>query len=190
MTTQVRTTIHTPRKWLTTLSDTSENNLRYWHQDATMITLAEWGMPSLPTAVATELERLSELPANWDGNGITPLNPTTVERTWYVLGLAYLFGGSDLPTPFMSSSRDGRMILEWETEPGRELIIDVPESLESQVRFLLVEPNEEGEETEIESEISDSWSIQGIVRRLMANPRTDSILAPAATVGSNRTNDS
>jgi hypothetical protein len=159
------------------------------YQEATKMTLPEWEMPPLPVALDTELERLLRLPANWDGNGIAALAPTTVERTRFVMKLALFFGGSDLPDPFMSSTRDGRMFLEWETEPGRELVMDVPESPERQIRFLLVEPDEEGRETEIESEISDSWSIQGIVRRLMANPRTEGTTGPVATGGSSLTND-
>ena len=161
-----------------------------WHQDATMMTLGEWKMPSLPVEVAMELERLANLPADWDGSGIASLDPTTVERTRFVLRLAFLFGGSDIPVPFISPTRDGRMILEWETEPSRELIIDVPGSPERRIRFLLVEPNKEGEETEIESEISDTWSIQGIVRRLMANLQTEKTTGPVAMGGSNRMNDS
>ncbi len=169
-----------------TLGETYRHMLQFWDQDATMMTVGEWEMPPLSAEIVEQLERLTSKPANWDGNGIVALDPITVERTRYVLELAFLFGGTVLPVPFISPTRDGRMILEWETEPGRELIIDVPESPERHIRFLLVEPNKEGEETEIESEISDTWSIQGIVRRLMASPRTERTTDPVAMGGSNR----
>ena len=173
-----------------TLGEAYTQMHHYWNQNATMMTLPAWEMLPLPTEVATELERLANLPANWDGNSVAALDPTMVERTRLVLGYAFRFGGSYLPIPFMSPSREGHMILEWETEPNRELIIDVPEYPEQRIRFLLVEPNKEGEETEIESEISDEWAIQGIVRRLVANRQAGNTLAPAVTGGSSHTSDS
>ena len=59
------------------------------------------------------------------------------------------------------------MILEWQTETGNELIVDVPRSPEVPIRFLLVEPTQSGDELEIESEFSDEWSTQAIVNRLV-----------------------
>jgi hypothetical protein len=147
-------------------------------------------MSPLPPEVESELERLSELPTDWDGNGTVALDQATVARARFVLGFAFFFGGEALPVPFLSPTRDGRLILEWELEPGRELIVDVPKPPDAPIRFLLVEPEADGGEAEIESEISDKWSMQGIVYRFLANRPTQSNMVPDAMVGSNLKNDS
>ena len=161
-----------------------------WYQDSTERTLVGRDMSLLPPKVEADLERLANLPANWDGNGTSALDPATVARARFVLGFAFSFGGEELPVPFLSPSRDGRLILEWELEPSRELILDVSGSPDSPIRFLLVEPEVEGGESEIESEISDKWSMQGIVRRFLSRRLTQHNMVPDAMVGSNPKNDS
>ena len=167
-----------------------ENPKMRWYQDSTESTLVGRDMSRLPSEVEAELERLADLPADWDENGTVALGKATIARTRFVLGFAFFFGGESLPVPFLSSTRDGRLILEWELGPSRELIMDVPKSPDAPIRFLLVEPEAGGRESEIESEISDKWSMQGIVYRFLANRPTQSYLVPDATVGSNLKKDS
>jgi hypothetical protein len=95
-----------------------------------------------------------------------------MERTRYFLRLAYSWGKAALPDPFICPGHDGRVVLEWEAPSGKELIVDVPSRPEPAIRFLLVEPPQIGDELHIESEFSDEWSTQVIVRRLLANNPT------------------
>ena len=176
------------------LPESSQSGVRItgagWYQDSTQSTLGGRDMSPLPPEVENELERLANLPANWDGNGSIALDPATVARARFVLGFAFFFGGEALPVPFFSPTRDGRLILEWDIEPGRELIMDVPKPPDAPIRFLLVEPEAKGGESEIESEISDKWSMQGIVYRFLANRPTQSNSVPDAMAGSNLRSDS
>lgn len=152
--------------------------------EGTAPTLRERQTAPLPEAVEADLSRLAQLPDNWDGAGTAALNESTINRTRLLLGLVFIYGGEHLPFPFLSSAHDGSVILEWETETGNELIIDVPSSPAAPIRFLLVEPTMSGVESEIESEISDIWSIQAIVQRLKGNQRVESSWALGATGGS------
>ena len=160
------------------------------YQDATESNLGDWATVTLPQEVEEALARIAGLPADWDGHGTVAVDPATIERTEYVLRVAFLFGGGHLPAPFIGPAYDGRMILEWDDETGKELIVDVPASLDARIRFLLVEPDLEGAETEIEAEISDRWSIQGIMRRLLGNRVTARYTGQDATDGLNQANGS
>lgn len=155
-------------------------------EQSTATTLSGWVFPELPQNVEANLNRIRALPVGWDGAGIAAVAETTISRTRFFLGLAFFHGEGELPNPFMSPAHDGRLILEWETDSGKELIVDIPPSLSTPIRFLLVEPHLSGEETEIESEISDIWSIQAIIRALVGNQPTANISVPDAMDGSNQ----
>ena len=162
----------------------------YWNQDATQPSLGDWETVTLPQQVTEDLARIASLPADWDGHGTAAVAPITIERTEYVLQVAFLFGSGHLPVPFIGPAYDGRMILEWDDATGKELIVDVPGSLDARIRFLLVEPDFEGTETEIEAAISDRWSIQGIIGRFLGNQVTARHLVQDATDGLSQTNGS
>jgi hypothetical protein len=143
-------------------------------QEGTVATLQSRITPPLPESVEAELRRLGALPAGWNGAGIAAVTEFTIERTRFVLELAFFCGKGQLPEPFFSPAHDGRMILEWQAENDKELIVDVPQSNKASVRFLLVEPTPSGGESAIESEMSDEWSMQAIVNRLLDNRPTAS----------------
>ena len=84
-------------------------------------------MYALPKETEDRLEQIARLPAGWDGNGTAEVNPSTVRRTRSVLEQVRSVG-TDLNAPFISPTRDGRMILEWKNGAGGELIIDIPGS--------------------------------------------------------------
>ena len=128
-------------------------------------------MYALPKETEDRLEQIAGLPTDRDGNGTAEVKSTTVRRTRSVLGQVRSVG-TDLNAPFISPTRDGRMILEWKNGAGGELIIDIPGSPERSVRFLLIETTPNGEETETEAEIGDTWSIQTVVQRLTGNSQT------------------
>lgn len=140
--------------------------------EGTASTLGSRTITPLPRAVEDELVRLLALPVGWDGAGIAAVTEFTSERARYVLQLAFFYGKGRLPEPFFSPAHDGRMILEWQTENDKELIVDVPQSDKAPIRFLLLEPTPSGGELAIESEMSDEWSIQAIVSRLLDNQPT------------------
>ncbi len=137
--------------------------------DSTVATLKNLNTRPLPESVEADLQRLAALPAGWDGTSIAAVTEITIERSRFFLQLAYRFGRGRLPEPFLSPAYDGRLILEWQAENGNELIIDVPHSPDGHIRFLLVEPTPTGGESEIESEISDEWSTQAIINRLVGS---------------------
>jgi hypothetical protein len=161
-----------------------------WNHESTEPSLGGWERVSLPLEVERELDRIANLPANWDGDGIAAVSAFTVERTKYVLRMFFKYGGRHLAIPFTGPAHDGRMILEWDTDRGQELIVDVPASKDAPLRFLLVEPTPSGPEMEIESEISDEWSIQAIVHRLSGSQLTASSLDRDVTADSIPRNDS
>ena len=84
---------------------------------------------------------------------------------------AFTEGGGALPHPFIDVAFDGRLVLEWETSEGRELIVDVPTSMEDPIAFLLVEVGPDSREIETPGEIGYTWTSQGIIRRLLPNRR-------------------
>jgi hypothetical protein len=156
------------RDWRITGEDLRSN----WAEAHGITNASRRAWAQLPEAIEEDLKRISSLPAGWDGRSRSAVPALTMERTRYFLRLAYSWSGSGLPEPFIGPGPDGRVVLEWETENGKELIVDVPKAPEAPIRFLLVEPTETGEELQIESEFSDKWSTQAIVTRLMAKPPT------------------
>ena len=122
----------------------------------------------IPTAVRKRLDYLAGLPADWDSAGITAVTENTARRARLFLAEAFEVGRSHLPTPSIGVAYDGMVVLEWKTEAGKELIVDIPASASDPIGFLLVEPQLSGEE-EIDEEIGHKWPTQGIIRRLLNN---------------------
>jgi hypothetical protein len=115
-----------------------------------------------PLAVATvpdwlvetlkKLEKLSQLPHNWDSYGAQPVRPD-------VLGLSVRILGSleeeDLPVPLVTAGSSGTVQLEWEVE-GRGLEMEILG--EGRVGYLKVHPDgrmEEGEVSPLQEGLRD-----------------------------------
>ena len=121
----------------------------------------------IPPAVEQRLEYLAGLHPNWDDQGTAQVSLHTVEMAKWFLRWAFTEGGGTLPHPFIDVAFDGRLVLEWETSEGREIIVDVPTSMEDPIAFLLVEVGPDSREIETPGEIGYTWTPQGIIRRLL-----------------------
>ena len=189
MSTNANTLIFVDRKMPLVVDMSNISTTPNRNQNSTEATLGDWERLPLPPEVERDLERIAALHANWDGDGIAAVDPITIERSKYVLRMVFMFGGGHLTVPLLGPAHDGRMILEWGTSHGKELIVDVPASRLAPIRFLLVEPTSSGSEIEIESEISDEWSIQAIIHRLVGSQPTVGTSEQDVTVDSNLKSD-
>ena len=120
----------------------------------------------LPKVISDRLNKFAQLPQNWDSYGAPPIRPQTIELAASVLReiLAYE-AAKDVPLPFVAPAGDGTIVMEWKTEWGKELILDVPPG-DGPLTFLLVEPTEDGGELEIEDTIGEHWTLEQVIRRL------------------------
>lgn len=122
---------------------------------------------SLPPELSDRLNRLATLPQNWDSYGAAPINPKTIKRVRSILREIFAVGAKDIPHPFIAPANDGTLVLEWETRNGKELILDVPPDDEP-ASFLLVEPEAQGGEKEIEGLVGEAWTLAEVIGRLSA----------------------
>ncbi len=56
-------------------------------------------------------------------------------------------------------------MVEWKTDSGKELILEVP-SDERSITFLLVEPADSGQEIEVEGKLEEDFSLDELIGRL------------------------
>ena len=122
----------------------------------------------IPGQILDRLDYLAGLPENWDGEGATAVTEFTINRIKGLLRRAYFAAGVQIPIPFISPAHDGMLVVEWKTETGKELILDVPPD-ETPPGFLLVEPSPSGDEYETDAEIGDEWPIERAIQHLLAN---------------------
>ncbi len=93
---------------------------------------------------AKKLEAIGKLPANWDSYQGIPLDMTAKKLTVNALGW---LGGNDLPVPAVVLGSAGTVQLEWRTNNGRELEIELGND---RIEFVKIYPSgnvEEGEES-------------------------------------------
>ena len=128
-------------------------------------------LADIPAGIEQRLKYLVGLPANWDDQGTAQVLPSTAGRASLFLQEAFTEGRGVLPHPFIDVAFDGRLVLEWETPEGKELIVDLPVSMEDPIPFLLVEVGPDSREKETPGEIGNTWTSQGIIRRLLARRR-------------------
>lgn len=122
----------------------------------------------LPQEILNRLQYLAALQSDWDGEGASQVNRAIIDKVKNLLLNAYIAGDGTLPSPFIGPTHDGMIVVEWTTDSGNELILDVPPDGASP-GFLLVEPQASGEEQEIEAEIGDEWPIERVIRKFMGN---------------------
>ena len=122
----------------------------------------------LPKSVLNRLNTLAQLPQNWDSYGAPPINSQTTERAALTLREILGTGEVEVPLPFIAPAGDGTIVMEWKTDAGKELILDVPPN-DGPLTFLLVEPTDSGEELEIEETIGERWPLAQVIRRLLTN---------------------
>ena len=122
----------------------------------------------LPEFVLDRLSMLAQLPADWDSYGAPPINADTTKRAASTLSEILGTGEVEVPLPFIAPAGDGTIVMEWKTDAGKELILDVPPD-DGPLTFLLVEPTESGKELELEETIGERWPLAQVIRRLLTN---------------------
>ena len=123
---------------------------------------------SIPSQTIDVLERIKNLPDNWDGDGATRIDPQTVEKAKQLIRQAFLAAPGRLKPPSVAPAFDGMIVAEWSGPEGRELILDIPAG-DQIPGFLLVERSPQGEEIETDDELMMPWSIPHLIARLMGN---------------------
>lgn len=120
----------------------------------------------LPKAVIERLQYLARLPQNWDLDGAASISSGTIARARAILQEAFAAEGHNLPVPSIAPAYDGMLVIEWNSAAGKELTIDIPAN-DDPSGFLLVEPQSEGEEIEIDEELGGKWSTTAVIHRLL-----------------------
>ena len=138
--------------------------LMVWSNDPSIVSE---NLDRLPDSVLDRLNRFASLPKNWDSYGALPISPKTIDWAVSTLREIFMMGKKEIPLPFIAPAGDGRIVMEWKTELGKELILDVPPNTEP-LSFLLVEPTEDGGEVETEDVIEEDWTLEQLIKRLLA----------------------
>ena len=121
-----------------------------------------------PSETLTALERIKELPDNWDGDGASRIDEKTVEKAQQLIREAFLAAPDKLKPPSIAPGFGGMIVAEWSGPEGRELILDIHPGDEASA-FLLVEHSPDGEEIETDEELGSTWSMRDLIVRLIGN---------------------
>ena len=135
-----------------------------WNDDPPIVSE---NLDRLPDSILERLNRFATLPENWDSYGAPPISQKIIDWAVSTLREILRIGKKEIPLPFIAPAGDGRIVMEWKTELGKELILDVPPNTEP-LSFLLVEPTEDGGEIETEDVIGEDWTLEQIIKRLLA----------------------
>ena len=120
----------------------------------------------IPSEALSALARIKNLPDNWDGDGASRINESTVAKAEQLIREAFLASPKRLKPPSVAPAFGGMIVAEWSGPGGRELILDIPAG-DAPAGFLLVEVSPEGEELETDDQLGHAWSIQDLIARLI-----------------------
>ena len=120
-----------------------------------------------PQELAHRLSQIRQLPEGWDSYGARAISSLAIEVTEGILERAYGSEGLSLPLPSVAPRSHGGIELEWDVEPGRELILEIPPTGEP-ATFLWVERKSGGHEEEQEGAIASPEHLHHLLRKLGA----------------------
>ena len=120
----------------------------------------------IPSEALSALARIKNLPDNWDGDGASRINESTLAKAEQLIREAFLVSPKRLKPPSVAPAFGGMIVAEWSGPGGRELILDIPAG-DAPAGFLLVEVSPEGEELETDDQLGHAWSIQDLIARLI-----------------------
>jgi hypothetical protein len=120
----------------------------------------------IPSETLSALERIKNLPDNWDGDGAPRIAEGTVAKAERLIREAFLASPNRLRPPSVAPAFGGMIVAEWAGPRGRELILDIPAG-DDPPGFLLIEISPEGEELETDDQVGHAWSIQDLITRLI-----------------------
>ena len=135
---------------------------------AALIVLPDLSPDPIPSETLRALEKIKELPDNWDGDGASRIDEKTVSKAERLIREAFLASRKRLTPPSVAPAFGGMIVAEWSGPEGRELILDIPAGDDAS-GFLLVEHSPEGEELETDDELGTSWSMRELITRLLGD---------------------
>ena len=109
---------------------------------------------TVPMALDKRLQEFARFEINWDGYGAPQIAEGAISRARSILSEAH----TSLPKPFVSPTRHGGVGMEWKLEVGSELLLEV--SRYGGLSYLLVVPQLDGEEEEIEGVVGSFRDLQ------------------------------
>ena len=139
-----------------------------FRRSTALIYLTELNPDPTPGETLTALERIKELPDNWDGDGASRIDEKTVEKAQQLIREAFSAAADKLKPPSIAPGFGGMIVAEWSGPEGRELILDIHPGDEAP-GFLLVEHSPDGEEIETDEELGSTWSMRDLIVRLAGN---------------------
>jgi hypothetical protein len=119
----------------------------------------------IPLQIAEKLEKLANLPENWDSYGAPPISPSAVAKVRTLLRRAFSRYGRRLPMPSIAPGSHGGLGIEWWAKDGNELILDVPP--EEPPTYLLVLALGEGIEEEDEGTLESLNMLDELLARVI-----------------------
>ena len=132
---------------------------------ATVLPRPTQGQDPVPVQTLRALERIKQLPDNWDGDGASRIEEATVSKAERLIREAFRASPNKLKPPSIAPGFGGMIVAEWSGTEGRELILDIPPGGEAP-GFLLVEPLVDGDEIETDGVLGPSWSMRHLITRL------------------------
>ena len=124
------------------------------------------GTGNVPPVTRRTLDSLEALPENWDGEGAAKISRETIRKATALLNEAFSACQGGVQSPSIAPGFGGMIVAEWLGSNGKELILDIPPG-DDPPGFLLVEPDPNGDEVEIDSEICTAWSISDVMSRFL-----------------------
>lgn len=141
------------------LHDSSASDV-YWCAN---LSDAPQDVDELPKALSARLDQIARLSYNWNSYGAPPIDPRAIARARTIISRACRSAWFGLPTPSVAPGSHGGLGIEWQTELGKELILDIsPDGLTT---YLLVLPGPHGEE-EREGVIQTSQDLDDLLQYL------------------------
>lgn len=119
----------------------------------------------LPSAVAARLKALANLPRNWNSYGAPPIDIGALAEARRIIQIASGRSGLGLPIPGVSPGAHGGVGVEWATNDGIELILDI--SPNDPATFVLVIPDAGGNEVVTEDYVGTNDHLEILLRHII-----------------------
>ena len=120
-------------------------------------------MDALPSVIVQRLKELRSLGANWVTNELA-VTDVAIRHVHTVLKHAITIDRDALSLPSIGALPDGGIVIEWKLATGKEMILDI--SAEGEMGYLLVVPQLNGVEDELDEEIETWQELDAALRKL------------------------
>jgi len=120
---------------------------------------------SLPRAITTRLRQLANLPSNWNSYGASQIDAGALAEAKRIIEIACGWSGLGLPTPTVSPGSHGGLGIEWSTDQGIELVLDIPPR--DAATYVLAMPNASGDELVTEDYVGTEDNLAYLLRHII-----------------------